>query len=882
MLPPLLQTRLTIPRPRPPFIPRLHLRQKLTAAAAGKLTLISAPPGYGKTSLAADFVLGLGPDTPHIAWLSLTEQDDEPVRFWQYLMAAIQTRLPQVGAAALPLLSLQPPPLETVITLLSNDLLPLADGSLILVLDDYHLITHPAIHDALNFWLDYLPPGLHLILTTRTDPPLGLPRRRARGELTELRPPDLRFTEPEMIAFLHQLVARPLPTSLLTSLAHRTEGWVAGLKLAGLTLQQQVEPLTVGPPMTGDHPYLLEYFTEELLQQQTAAQRQFLSQTAILKRLSAPICQAVTGQVDSATRLRQLVQANFFLTPLDERQEWFSYHALFREALLAQLSPEQQPELHDRAARWYAEAGLVDEAIGHWLLAGEATNAAALVEAQARVYLDRGEFFLVRGWLDQLPPAVKQQRPRLILLVAIILGGTGQIAAAADWLQTHETTLASATLPPDWQGELAQLRASLARFRGDVIGCIEAARQALALFAPEHINGRAAAYLNLLLAYVQQGALADVAETLTRLAGLGTTHHLLEARQGVAWLQIRQGDLAAAAQTYQQMIQQAEQQQPSPFVALGLAQVGWGEILYEQNDLPAAIEQLHQGMAHLQNSIEQIVLATAAGTLAQALQAQGDGAAALTVLAQADDWLKRLRLQDLGCTALVAAYRALIHLRQGNRDAAWQWVAAYEGNAAMRLTFLRELQFLVLARIYLALGQPELAIPFLERLYEEATARRWTGLLVKVDCLQALAWRAVGDEAAALTCLRRSLESGAAYSRTFLDEGEPMLALLQWAERQPSLPPGLTRLLSLMRPPAPRPRYSGEILTRLALPDPLSEREIELLQLVATGATNQQIAARLFIALPTVKKHISNILVKLDVNNRTEAVRRGRELGLLT
>ena len=400
--PVLLHTKLMLPQPRPFLVPRPALLQKLAAGQSGKLTLLSAPPGFGKTTLIADFLVHARA-TQKAGWLSLDKADNDPLRFFAYVIAALQTAVPTLGYIANTLLAApQPAPLETVLTLLCNEISQV-DGRLTLILDDYHTIGSRAIHDALTFWLDHLPPNLHLILTTRADPPLPLARLRARGELTELRAADLRFSPEEAAAFLRHFLGLDLPPETITALEQRTEGWIAGLQLAALSLRGRDDLPGFIRAFTGSHIYVLDYLADEVLRQQPADVLKFLQETAVLDHLNAALCTAVTGQSNSAELLRQLYQANLFLEALDDRRDWFRFHALFRDVLLVQLQntrPQQIPTLHRRASRWYAQAGQITPALHHALAAEDPALAADLIEQHAWDLLENGDVLIVRSWLN--------------------------------------------------------------------------------------------------------------------------------------------------------------------------------------------------------------------------------------------------------------------------------------------------------------------------------------------------------------------------------------------------------------------------------------------------------------------------------------------------
>ncbi|HRQ38108.1 MAG TPA: LuxR C-terminal-related transcriptional regulator [Chloroflexota bacterium] len=873
----LLHTKLLPPQPRPFLIHRAPLWQRLAAGQQGKLTLISAPAGFGKTTLIAHFITHLSsPDC--YGWLSLDEGDNDPTRFFTYVGAALQTAVPTLTLNAASLLTApQPPPLETILTLLCNELSGV-DGRITLVLDDYHLITNPTIHQALTFWLDHLPPNLHLILTTRADPPLPLARLRVRDELAELRAADLRFSAEEAAAFLHQVLGIHLSLADVAALEQRTEGWIAGLQLAALSMRGRDDVTGFVQVFSGSHAYVLDYLADEVLRQQPEDVLRFLQETAVLDHLSAPLCTAVTGRADSAALLRQLYQSNLFLEALDDHREWFRFHALFRDVLRVQLQnnqPERISELHGRASEWYAQSGQITLALHHALAAHDHDRAADLVEQHAWAIFERGEMLTVRAWLDMLPPSMVQSRPWLALIQASILLTTGQLAAAT---QAITTLQARPDLPADaaFAGELAHLCGTLARFQGDSQAAIGYARQAHALLPAGRTSSHAAALLNLAMATIARGDTAAANQALMEATAVAPHSQIAHgAWLGLAWLYVRQGRLAAAAQIYRQTIEQITAPDGRATPTSGAAYVGLAEVYLLRYELAAAQAALQTGVTLLRGSIEQILLALAYGRLAQVEQALGHSQQANAVLAEADAWLAELRLTDLGFGRIIAGYRAWLALRQGDRPAASRWADSCGLLPDMQLNSISELLYPLLARVLLANGRAAAAQSILDVMQEQMMARQWPGQLVEIYLLQALAHHRQRHPQEAQAALTQALTLAAAEGCLFwfVDEGAPLADLLAQVG-DPLLNTAFGRQVQQLL-------AQHATAARPMLPDALSERELEVLRLVAAGATNQAIADRLVIALPTVKKHMSNIFSKLNAANRTQAIAHGRELGLL-
>jgi LuxR family maltose regulon positive regulatory protein len=492
----LLATKLHIPRARDGLVPRPRLVDRLTEALAGELTVVCAPAGFGKTALLADWARRS--DRP-VAWLSLDAADNDPVRFWRHVAAALGSARP--GAAERLTALLGPPPgsVEVAVAALVNELAAASDV-VVLVLDDYHLIESPAVHESVMFLLEHLPTGLRLAITCRADPPLPLARLRAGGELAELRAGELRFTQEEAAALLREAAGTGLPEDAVAPLAARTEGWAAGLQLAGLSLRGQQDVASFVAAFTGSHRYVLDYLAEEVLDRQPEGVRAFLLETSVLSRLCGPLCDAVTGRGGSQRLLEAIERANLFLTPLDEVRGWWRYHPLFADLLrarLAQEQPERLPGLHRAAAAWCEQRGLADDAVRHALAAGDAGWAARLVEGHIGATLAWAEGATVTRWLAALPREQVRARPRLCALRAVQAALAGQAGEFEYWLDAAEAALACAPaeeiagkqaaaggeagwLPADLPGSLVALRGELARLRGDASTTSRLARQVLA------------------------------------------------------------------------------------------------------------------------------------------------------------------------------------------------------------------------------------------------------------------------------------------------------------------------------------------------------------------------------------------------------------------
>jgi LuxR family transcriptional regulator, maltose regulon positive regulatory protein len=907
----LLATKLHIPRARPGFVVRPRLVDRLAQAHGGELTLVCAPAGFGKTALLADWARR---DRRAVAWLSLDEGDNDPVRFWRHVAAALDTVRPgvaqQVGAL---LQALQPTSFEAVVTTLVNELAGVAE-EVVLVLDDYHLVQAPQVHQSLEFLLEHLPACLRLVLTSRADPPLPLARLRARGQLAELRERDLRFTPQEAAALLRTTVGPELPAAAVAVLAARTEGWVAGLQLAALSLQGRSDITAFVEGFSGSHRYVLDYLAEEVLDRQPQPLRAFLLQTSVLERLCGPLCDAVTGHTSGQELLEQVERANLFLVPLDEVRGWWRYHHLFADLLrvrLAREQPERLPELHHAAAAWCEQHGLVDDAVRHALAAGELAWVARLIEQHWDAMLWRSENVTFRRRLQALPAELVRSRPRLCLAQAYGALLSGRLEAVEPLLADAERALADSGDQPQEPYEpsvgravslLANLPAAitlapamLARERGDAERTAAFAQQALTHLTDADRTLRFSAEYSLAVADWLRGRLVEAEQAL---AGLIAEHLAAGARylaplyRDLGQVQHARGHLGAALRTYQNVWGIASRAD-RPLPLAGIAQVGMAEVLYERGELDAALDHATQGVALSRQFGWARQLVAGLAILAWIRQAQGDRAGALEAMREAQQ--VQLSPAVVGLLNPLPALRARLALADGQVGEAARWVQEWGLDAGDEPSYPREPEYLVLVRVLLAQQAPERALGLLERLHTLAVDQGRTGSVIEVRTLQALALPASGDQAAALAALAEALALGApeGYLRVFLDEGPPMAGLLRQLlvgrrQGQVALAEAvpreyLARLVDAfeqaglpIRPPVGR---GGVVVAGLV--EPLTARELEVLQLLAAGAPNRVIAEQLVVTRETVKKHLSHLFDKLGVANRTEAVARARELGLL-
>lgn len=921
---PILHTKLYIPQAVPgELVARPRLTQRLDEALARKLTLISAPAGSGKTTLVSQWLADLSAGKPagdrrpafpgfQAAWLSLDEADNDPVRFWTYVIAALETVQPGVGANTLPLLhSPQPPPLEIVLTFLLNNLAALP-GDQALVLEDYHLIENPDIHTALALLVDRLPPQLHLILTSRTDPPLPLARWRARGQLAELRVEALRFTPAEVALFLNQRVGANLTPGQVAALEAKIEGWAAGLQLAALSLQGRTDVDSFISAFTGTHHYILDYMTEEVLRWQPESMQTFLLQTSILERLTGPLCDAVTGRADSQVMLAQLVHANLFIVPMDDRGQWYRYHHLFADLLrhyLQQSPPQLFPAatarerggvagLHHRAATWYEQAGFAEEAIHHAIAAQDFEWARQLMLRHVEAIIKRGEATLMLRWLDALPEVWVRSQPKLNVLRTWLLFLIGRFDEMQRRLEEPEITglLGETSLEPDEMegilenrdlpGLILGLQAQRALIKGQFAQMIELSQQALACLSQSNLPLRRIISQNLASVYWIKGEPERAHQLLAQFSIITPNSHdpaTALALSNMAELKWLQGQYRQAFTLYQRFLQEAAAQGLTVLAPLvGAAFTGLGSILYEWNDLAAAEDHLRQGIDLGNQGMGLRALVLGYYGLGRVLLARRNWTGAAEIIQQAEQLAHDLGSELL--LAILAPLRVNLWLAQGDLAAVGRWLAVNGLKAGDKTEGFEVVTYTTLVRALLACGQLETAVALFPRLLRVAETAQQLAWLAEVRVLQALTFQAQNKPAPALAILEQALAlvEPEGYIRTFVNEGAPMAALLlnlraarqrQHGSHLPSLNYLDTLLAAL---------GAAEIVAagKSSPSAPLTGRELEVLQLLTTGLSSHDIAAQLVISPATLKTHLKNIYAKLQVNSRAQAVVKGKELNL--
>jgi len=901
---PLLETKLYIPGRHPGLLSRPRLVERLNQGAQRKLTLVSAPAGSGKSTLVAEWVAA---SRRAAAWISLDPGDNNPALFWTYVVTALRTARPDVGESALSWLSsARPPATEWILTSLINEITA-NDQHVALILDDYHVIDAEPIHRAVAFLLEHLPPRMHLVIATRSDPPLPLARLRGRRELTELRASDLRFTPEEAAAFLNEAMGLGLSAADVAVLEARTEGWIVSLQLAALSMQGREDLPGFIRAFSGDHRYIVDYLVDEVLHRQPDRVRSFLLQTAVLDRLSAPLCDALTGREDGQGMLQALERDNLFVVPLDDKRHWFRYHHLFADVLRARAlaeQPHQVPVLHQRASAWYERHGLPSDAVRHALAAEDFGRAADLLERTGRAMLTTTQDAFL-DWLKALPYEVIRARPVLSVYYALALL-PGDLETAEARLRDAEGVLDQASARPeaaavemvivDDEGfrslpaSMAIVRAYLAGASGDVPETVHYARQALGLLPEGDAFWRGAAGALLGLAHWTSGDLEEAYQAFAEgQASLRKTGDITLEMIGafvLANIRTAQGRLRDAARLYEGALDQAARQGgPVPPTAADLY-VGLSELCHEHNDLDAAARYLrssqelgeHGGLQ--ENRYRWYV------GMARIAEAQGDLDRALELLDEAQQLYVRSPNPEV---RPVAAVKARVWIRQGRLVEALGWAHERGLSVDDDLTYLREFEHITLARLCIARHRSNRdesalreAMALLDRLQQAAEAGGKLGSLIEVQVLQALAHQAQGDVIRACVPLERALTLAEpeGYARTFVDEGEAMRALLGHATADGPASAYARRLLSAFETPArlaPTPLQA----VPAALVEPLTRREVEILRLIAAGMRNQEIAEQLFISLSTVKRHVANAYGKLGASHRTEAVARANALDLL-
>jgi LuxR family maltose regulon positive regulatory protein len=897
----LLSTKLAAPYLRAPLVGRNPLLERLEAGLNAKLTLVSAPAGSGKTTLVSQWITsrrGRDPSSP-TAWVSLDPDDDDPVRFWRYILTASQELDAEISQPALDLLNYSPQPDFEALLIGFINQAALLECKAALVLDDYHVITESQIHRTLAYFLEHLPPTLHVILLTRTDPPLPLARFRARNELNELRAEELRFSLDETQAFIEQSISSELLPEIVTRLAQRTEGWVAGLHLATLALQKranQTEICKFLETFTGSLRPIQDYLIEEVFAAQSEVLQEFLLRTSILSRLTGSLCDAITGRDDSALLLTQLERANLFLMPLDSAGQWYRFHALFAEALQQyawqRLGEAQLREIHHKAGRWYEDHGLLPEAVEAALSSLDPSRAASLIERIIDTPMAWNEKHTLRRWMEQIPEEVLRAHPTICMAFAMAILFTSERHAPATHARLQlPLQIAEEHLRREGNkgklGEVLAFRSLAAWMQRDPSQSFLLARQALELLPEGEMWWGG---LSLVLSGTEElytGRLNDAYQTLTRarafLENVENIFGVLDSMLLLGEICYERGDLRQAAHLFRQVIarlENAPMDRDRALIRRGQALLGLGTLALEGNDLKSAEQYVTEGVAIGQHFPDEELLAHGPLVLARIKHARGE-------TNQAQDLLGELAAQTKHSLLLreVRAYQARLSLAIGDLAAVQRWSAGTELQPDDIFIIYQEQEALVVARLLIAQGEAEKALSLLKDWQVDARANGRVRSQMETLILVTLAHAALEDFPQAKQTLVQALvlAQPEGYRRIFLDEGEPLMAILQdiLPEIQDeSLASYARALLYTKVQEIGRENVMLSSGSGIAI-EPLSEQEQRILSLIGAGFTNPEIAEELVISLNTVKTHVKSIYRKLNMSSRKEARQAARQLNLV-
>ncbi len=911
----LIRTKLHLPFTRTEQVSRPRLQEQITQGLRGPLTLITAPAGFGKTTLVASFIAGCG--LP-VAWLSLDKDDNQEGRFLYYMVAALQEVDHAIGGKAVQMMAVtQQPPPEEVLTSLINDL-DSFDREIALVLDDYHFISSQTIHDQVTFLLKHCPKTLHLVIVTRSDPPLPLAHFRARGQTVELRAAELRFTEPEAAQFLNNVMDLHLGAGSVTALAERTEGWIAGLQMAALSMRDHEDVSGFIKGFSGTNRFILDYLMEEVMASQPPEIQHFLLYTSILERLTADLCDAVLANDEggqkkgndqstvsdflsignSASILKYLESANLFLVPLDDERIWYRYHHLFADLLRTQLQrslgAQGVAQLHIRAAEWHGQNGSLLEAINHASMASDDERVERFIEQNYMELVSRGEQSWIRFWTSKLRKELVYRRPWLCIYEAMSHSWFGELDEADRLLEEAEKGIRSEVSVPDThpaQGFLDYVKSRVTAMRGDIHHAIELCLKARASTPDSNLALQLDTRITLGYEYFLDGDYANASPILNEMIRSGMTAgaviNTVAASCLMARLYALQGLLNKSEATYQAAARYIDEAGGQHLGASALVEIGIADVFYEHNDLASALAHMKQGLALIPMWDKADDLALAYITLARIHLARANCGEATEIMDKANQ-LIQARGVFLEARLAVEIARVKLWLAQGDLPAAIRWAASREKRSGSddQFRFENELTHITQVRVLIAQNKPDEAIGLLTRLEETALSAGRIGRVLEILLLHALALRQSGDSEQSLMVLTKCLAFAEpeGYVRLFLDEGQPMrLLLAQWlAHNGPDpLRDYAVRLLSAFDAETQSAIYQEKAPPTSNLVQPLSQRELEVLHLIALGKTNQEIARQLIVSPGTVKAHTASIYRKLEVANRTEAVARARDLGIL-
>lgn len=888
----LLSTKLRIPPVRTKAIPRAALIRHLEDSVARKLTCISAPAGFGKTHLVAQWL----EQHPHpAAWLTLSTADNDPTRFFTYMVAAVQQLNPHIGMTVANLArDAELLDCEALAMELINDIASTLDEG-VLVLDDYHLISSPQLHHVVDFMVEYQPPQLHLVLLSRVDPPLRLGRLRVQHQLTELRSDDLRFTRDEIEAFCSNTLPARLNSEHISMLEMRTEGWPAGVQLACLALLETDDVATFFEGFNGRHRYVVDYLAEEVLSRQPEEVQDFLCRTAVLDYLTDSLCNAVTGSEHGQEMLDRLAHAGLFLVPLDDHQRWFRYHSLFADFLRSRAEPELREAAHRRAARWYERHGHTSEALQHALAVGDTGTATELIEQNAIALLNCGELSTLIDCIDALPDQTPCSHPWLHVARAWALALTGHFNDAHAHLAASERALevASQQTTANLAGHISAIRAYTALNLGDFGQAIACAQNALASLP--HDSFRIRSFVSWVLggAHRWTGDMQHAREALQSALSLAYSsdnyHIMVASASELGDVHATGGKLTAAADAYCKLLRSIENYGgvgAKRILFTGYARTRLGAIHLERNQLDEARQHIQAGVQLCKQRGQVDTLIYAQLHMAQLLLAEGNVDGAEEAL---DNIEKSATDASLWFTSLITACRSDLYLRRGKLDAAarlWTTGSSVSLFDEAELHFEYIPVYLSHVRALLAQGLVDVATEALQRILSLSEGRETDAYTVKTLIMLAAAEQQAGHLEEALRSVERALELAwpEHFVRAFVEEGPTMLQLLTAVQANASsfLSGYIAELIqTLTAEIAQSPRADLVSQCAQTVIDPLTERELEVIKLIAAGLSNQEVAEQLSITVGTTKWHTVNIYTKLDVRNRVQAVSKAESLNLL-
>jgi LuxR family maltose regulon positive regulatory protein len=894
----LLVTKTRLPQLSPDWVARPRLSSKLVEALRHKFVLISAPAGYGKTTLVIE---ALRDFKKPVGWVSLEASDNVPGNFWNYFITALQNVIPGVCQPVLNAMqSPQPPPVEWLLTTIINSMSS-HDGDFVLVLDDYHTIESPAIHEAISFIIEHLPPGVHLVIASRIDPPLPLARLRVKGDIAEIRAVDLSFTIEEAAAFLKNMAGITLSEPDLSMLENRTEGWAAGLKMAALSLLGKKDITGYIKAFSGSNRYVLDYLSEEILRQQLPDIKQFLLKTSILERLCGPLCDTLTERSDSQSTLARLEAANLFISPLDDERYWYRYHQLFATILYNQLvrdEPQLVILLHQRASLWYEKEGLTEEAINHALLGGDAERAATILENVAARMLGQNQAITLLGYSSRIPEPIILASPWLCACFAwaALTVNKPEILSKMLSLAVEALNDVPEKLSPYSRANLQRIKGhtlSLQSFvvqaQGDIPRAIQLSEEAnreLPATGIDDLLARAVNSLNLAAYYQKTGDITRAVPLLEELITAGRKidyHFAILAGQGsLADIEMQLSRFDKVTALCNEAIDQGTRWGGLyPLPATSLAYVVLGQLEYEQNELDSATDNLKRGIELGESSYFWEAVIKGYLTMSKLMQVQGN-------FGLATEYIQRSEKLGPWVTAppevqQIPAFKARLALRQGNIAAASEW--ARQQDISLPLNKLRgyqqEFNYLTLVRVKVAIGNCQGIPEYLDEFINNAGCQERSAAVIEALILKALAMDCLGESAEAEETFDRalSLAGPSGYIRTFIDEGDWIAGLLQGLVTAGKHVVYASKLLGLITPQLPEQSSSRKTVPGII--EAISPRELEVLKLIASGKSNKEIGSTLFLAIGTVKKHTNNIFSKLGVASRTQAIARARDLGII-